>query len=293
MSDFLSTLLAAGLRARDVWPDGRWHRCPTDDKPRRKNGVYLLAADGRRGVFKNYALDTEFNFWTDGKPVSESDKRDMARLVSLARDQERGRRLTAMRLLAKHWPTLQPLRGGHPYLERKGLRLDGCAGLRLDGDKLVIPMQRGGRLMSLQTITPEGEKKYRAGCPVAGTTFDIERPGARLTCYAEGFATGLAVFQCVPQARVRVCFDAGNLVRVAEEAGRVPGMAVVCADNDWTGQRNAGLEKGQRAAELLGCGIAYPQGIEGSDWADALLEWGSPAKVRTEVMRGAKYVAPP
>ena len=290
MSDFLNTLLASGLRARDVVPDGKWHRCPTNDKPRKKNGVFLLTLDGRRGVFKNYALDTDFSIWTDGKPLSESDKRDMTALATLARAQERRRREIAMRSMEAHWHSLQPLRGGHPYLEAKGLRVDGCAGLRVDDDKLVIPMRKGGRLMSLQTITTEGEKKYRAGCPVGGATFDIERRSAQLTCYAEGFATGLAVFQCLPLARVRVCFDAGNLVRVAEEVGRRPGMAVVCADNDWTGARNAGIEKGSAAAELLGCGIAYPQGIEGSDWADALQEWGSSARVRVEVMRGAKYV---
>lgn len=291
MSDFLAALHASGLRARDVVPDGKWHRCATDDKPKKKNGVFLLSLDGRRGVFKNYATDSDFSTWTDGKPMSQADKRDMAAMAALARDQERRRRAVAMRSMFEHWSRLQPLRGVHPYIERKGLRMDGCAGLRVDGDALVIPMTRAGHLVSLQTITPEGEKKYRAGCPVSGATFDIGRLDARVTCYAEGFATGLAVFQCVPLVRVRVCFDAGNLVKVAEEVGMVQGMAAVCADNDWTGERNAGLEKGSKAAELLGCGIAYPQGIKGSDWADALQEWGSAAKVRAEVMRGVKFVS--
>ena len=59
------------------------------------------------------------------------------------------------------------------------------------------------------------------------------------------------------------------------------GIGVVCADNDHkTEQRigsNKGIEAGKKAAENMGCGIAYPEGIKGSDWADAIDEFGPDA----------------
>lgn len=289
---FYSTLIAAGFSPREVPADGKWHRCSTTDKPRKKNGAYLLSIDGRRGWFKNFATDIDFNAWAEDRPLTEAEKR---KYVAQAKDieaKEREKRLAAMKAMRAHWLTLPPLRGGHPYLVAKGLTLQGCEGLRLDGDKLVIPMMRAGYLQSLQTITPGGEKKYRAGCPVMGATYSINRPNATLTAFAEGFATGLAVFQSVSDCRVVVCFDAGNLVRVAE-AAKPAGLTVVCADNDWHGSTNTGVEKGQKAAELLRCGISYPKDIDGTDWADALKEWGSSARVKVEVMRGARFVAAP
>lgn len=287
---FLLTLQAAGFMPREVLADGRWHRCATVDKPKKKNGAYKLALDGRRGWFRNFATDLDCNVWADDRPITEADKRRVVEEAEAQLRRERASQIAAMALMREHWDRLPPLAGGHPYLEGKGLSMQGCVGLRRDGDKLVIPMVRRGYLVSLQTITPDGQKKYRAGCPVAGASFVMQRPGATLTCFVEGFATGLAVFQCVPEARVIVCFDAGNLVRVAQDA-KVRGLVVVCADNDWQGAVNAGVEKGRKAAEALGSGMSYPQGIEGTDWADALKEWGSTARVRIEVMRGAKFVA--
>jgi hypothetical protein len=36
--------------------------------------------------------------------------------------------------------------------------------------------------------------------------------------------------------------------------------------------------------------VAYPDGIKGTDWADALLEWGNPSTVRMQIMNGARRV---
>lgn len=289
---FFQALLGAGLLPRDVIADGKWHRCPTTDKPKKKNGAFMLSIDGRRGWFKNFATDVDFNVWAEDRPLTEAEKRKYVAQAKEMEARERAKRVQAMSAMRAYWKGLAPLRGGHPYLEAKGLTQQGCEGLRVDGDKLVIPMMRAGYLQSLQTITPAGEKKYRAGCPVAGGTHVIERRGATLTCFAEGFATGLAVFQSVANARVVVCFDAGNLVRVAE-AAKPSGLTVVCADNDWHGATNTGVEKGQKAADLMRCGMSYPKDIEGTDWADALKEWGSSARVKLEVMRGARFVAAP
>lgn len=293
--DFRQAMSAAGLVPRDIVPDSRWYRCPTADHPKKKNGCYMLRSCGTRGFFKNYAIDDSWNEWADDRPMTFAQRRQADAELAAARKREVDRRAVAVREMRSYWDTLRPLRGYHAYLEGKNLSMLGCSGLRVDADLLVIPAMRDGHLVSLQTITPEGEKKYRYGCSIKGASYVLARKGAVVTCLAEGFATGLAVYQSLPQSSVVVCFDAGNLVQVAADM-KMQGMGVVCADNDWeTAQRigvNTGVQKGRSAAEALHCGVAYPEGIKGSDWADALIEWGERGvqKLRMEIMRHARPV---
>lgn len=272
-------------------PQGVWRRYKTEDKPHHRNGAVKFMGD--HGFVQNHATMTEVALWQSDLPSAtptpaEQKKRESEMRARRAREaRERAGAISSMR---RYFFGLPAFSGGHPYLAGKGLSPRGCEGLRIDGDKLVIPMWIGDALMSLQTIDADGAKLYRAGCPVAGASLCVGPQRPSLTCWAEGFATGLAVHQCIPKARVVVCFDAGNLVKVAQ-AAKVRGLAVVCADNDWKGSVNTGVDKGRAAAEAIGCGLAYPKGIDGTDWADAFKEWGSAAKVRVEVMRGAKVVS--
>lgn len=290
---FVAAMIAAGLRPRDVVADGRWRRCATEDKPRKKNGCYLLDPSGRRGVFKNYAVDADWHRWQDDT-VTTSQAAEIERRAAELRRREHRKRVAAIEAMRAYFASLSPLRGGHQYLFDKGLSMRGCEGLRVDGDLLVIPMFRGRALMSYQTITPGGEKKYRYGCPIKGNAYILGGLDTTVTCLCEGFATGLAIYQSMGSARVVVCFDAGNMVNVAREID-VRGLVVVCADNDWqTEQRigsNPGIQKGTAAADAIGCGVAAPEGIDGSDWADALKEGWTQARVRMEIMRSARFVA--
>lgn len=277
MSDFHSTLTAYGFVVDRVISDGRWHRVKTTDKLKHRNGAYLLRADGQIGYFKNWATDQDFNTWRNEGVMTEAQKRRNDADAALARQREAAYQMASIKAMRGYWAGLSALRGGHPYLTGKGLDMRGCINLRTDGDLMVIPVTRDGQIMSLQTIAPDGQKRFRPGCPVKGGVYLLDRAGAVLTCFAEGFATGLAVYQSIPQCRVVVCFDSGNLVEVARHyQGR--GLGVVCADNDWqTAIRigsNPGLLAGQKAAESMGCGVAYPEDIEGSDWADAIAEFG-------------------
>jgi phage/plasmid primase-like uncharacterized protein len=295
--NFRDAMTACGLIPRDIVADGRWYRCSTADHPKKKNGCYLLRPCGSRGYFRNYALDDEWHEWHDDKPMTPAQGKRVQIELASARRREAERRMRAVRQMRAYWGNLAPLRGvQHPYLDRKGLSMMGCTGLRADGELLVIPAMRRGALVSLQTITPAGEKRYRYGCPIKGASCALTRAGAVLTCLAEGFATGLAIYQSLPQSSVIVCFDAGNMVQVATET-KLCGMAVVCADNDWeTAGRtgiNTGVQKGRSAAEVLRCGVAWPEGIEGSDWADALAEWGErgPHRLRMQIMRHARIAS--
>ena len=292
---FEQAMRASGLEPGVIIADGKWRRCRTTDKPKHRNGAYILHPDGR-GYWRNWATDDGINAWRD-ENVTQAKAVDPA-IAQRRREQERAYRVNAMRRAREFWQQSRPLIPVHPYIAKKGLSPVGCAGLRQNDGLLVVPVWHGEWLVSVQTISVEGHKRFWPGAPVKAGCFLMSRQRSALTCIVEGLATGLAVFQSVRQASVVVGFDAGNLVPVIERI-KPSGSVVICADNDHrTAVRrgvNPGVEKARNAAELIGCGVAYPQGIEGSDWADALKEWGDGAQRKVErlILAGARYVAAP
>lgn len=289
---FEQALQASGLLPRAIVADGKWRRCPTLDKPKKRNGAYVLHADGR-GYWRNWATDSDINSWSD-KSVTHSSPVDLA-AIERRRQQERAQRLRAIEGARAHWARCAPAHGLHPYLERKGLSAVGTQALRIWGDALVVPVLWKGRIISLQSITPDGQKRFWPGAPVKSGALVLDRPRAALTAVCEGLATGLAIFQSVRNARVIVAFDAGNLSPVVDTM-RPTGSVVICADDDHGTEArrgfNPGREKATNAAELIGAGVAWPEGIEGTDWADALAEWGVSAhrRIERQIQAKARYV---
>jgi len=308
MIDFQRFAQSYGLVVPHVI-EGRWVRTPTTDKPRHRNGAYKYLGDV--GFVQNWANMVEPALWRAAQAHTPSQHGAMPSVGAGERARIRAQQLKqqahSIRAMRTHWESLPPLTGGHPYLHGKGLPMQGCMGLRQDGDLLVIPVYRAGQLISLQTIAPDGTKRYRYGCPVKGGSFALNRRNATLTAIVEGFATGLAIYQSIPAARVVVCFDAGNMVAVAKALAAC-GLTVVCADNDWqTEERtgtNPGMARARMAAQAIGCGVAYPEGIRGTDWADALNEYHvqaaaqgarnphreATARVRVAIMKEAQPV---
>lgn len=294
--NFADTLRSAGLRPREVIADGRLRRCATDAKPAKRNGWFVLHPDGRGAWGDNAVAPRQaLGHWRDERAdaivVSPQAQAEMA----AQRDRERAYRIQAMRGARAFWNKARPLRQPHPYIADKGLTPQGCAGLRTHDGLLVVPVWHGEWIISVQTIAPDGQKRFWAGAPVKAGAYVLERARAAVTAICEGLATGLAVYQCVRQARVIVAFDAGNLLPVIERM-RPTGSVVVVGDNDHkTAKRigtNPGVEKATNAAELIGAGVVWPTGIEGSDYADALKEIGdgAPRRIEREILAGARYV---
>lgn len=294
---FADALRAAGLRPREVVADGRIRRCTTESKPGKRNGWFVLHPDGR-GSWGDWTSGSgeALGHWQDQHATVQQVSPQAAERMRQQREQERAYRVQAMRSARAFWQRCRPLNRLHPYLERKGLSPMGCAGLRQHDGNLVIPVMNGDWLVSVQQIDPAGVKRFWPGAPVKAGCFVLKRERAAVTCIAEGLATGLAVFQAVRHASVVVAFDAGNLLPVIDRM-RPAGSVVICADNDAGTQArrgfNPGLDKARNAAELIGCGVAYPTDLEGSDWSDYLLEHGPQAARRIEqlILAGARYVA--
>lgn len=290
---FEQAMRISGLMPPSYVPaDGKWRRCPTEDHPRKRNGAFVLHADGK-GYFRNWATDDGVNSWSDdntttAKPI------DMVK-VQAQRTRDRAYRIQAVKSARQFWNRAKPISMHHKYLADKGLSPVGCAGLRTHDGLLVVPVMHGQSLISVQTITIDGTKRFWPGAPVKSGCFILRREHSAITVFCEGLATGLAVLQSVRTASVVVCFDAGNLLPVTQHL-RPTGSVVFMADNDHKTKVkrgfNPGIEKAMNAAELIGAGVAWCEGIEGSDAADYLKEVGEGAARKLErlILGKVKYV---
>lgn len=126
----------------------------------------------------------------------------------------------------------------HPYTDRKGISVP--AKVKQDGDNLVIPaIDITGRIWTLQSITPDGDKLFHYGGKKTGTFFPIgyKRSGDNdIIYFCEGFATGCTVHEATGKPTI-ICWDAGNLSPVIGQfRAQFPDSEfIICADNDqWT-----------------------------------------------------------
>ncbi|WP_250533502.1 hypothetical protein [Caballeronia sp. AZ10_KS36] len=235
-----------GLIIRGVEYDGKPHRVPTEDHPRKRNGAYMC--DGHSGWVQNWAVHERAIAWrpdrTDARPI-ELPRRDRA---AEARDEERRRaraRSEAAEIVRRCEYT------SHDYLTRKGFPNE--RGLVDTDGRLVIPMRSAAdysTINSVQWIGEDGTKKFLPGGIAKGSIFTMGV--GREHWLVEGFATGLSVREALRSlhrpARVVVCFSAGNLKHVSS---LIAGRRFVVADNDES-------DTGRRAAEATGLPWGMP-----------------------------------
>lgn len=256
--DFISHAKAYGLVIDRLISDGRWHRVPTVDKPRKRNGAYLY--DGARGVVRNWATMENFSAWPEkGEKIAAVDPLKLERIrAENIRKQESQYKKTA--ILAEYHIKSAKL-GKHEYLKKKGFKDE--LGLVLK-EELIIPMRdfRTQRLMSLQRITTGGDKKFLMGGQTKGAVNVIGRSSrSRGKILCEGYATGLSIKSALDYIRqpyeVWVCFSASNMVYVSDKIG---GNRYVVADHDAS-------RTGQNAAESIGLPWVIPSAV-GKDFND-------------------------
>lgn len=174
---------------------------------------------------------------------------------------------------------------GHEYLKRKGIK---AHGVKCDGHHLLIPMRdTSGKLYSLQTIAPDGGKRFQPGGRVKGCYFAIGKPDDVLIV-CEGFATGASIHEATGQA-VAVAFNAGNLKAVALALQqKYPELRLIlAADDDWKTEGNPGVAKAKEAARAVGGNLTKPNfGDQRSDKAtdfNDLHQLAGPDAVRAQI----------
>ncbi|MDR3453570.1 MAG: toprim domain-containing protein [Rhodoferax sp.] len=263
IEQFSAAITASGLEAPDdINADGAIHRFSTNGRRGDDSGWYMLHLDGvAAGAFGCWRAGLQSNWCA--KPdkamtAAESEAhRQRVRAMRAQRDAEQAQRHqqasdTAAALLQATTPATT-----HDYLTRKGIKPHG---VRFDGHSLVIPLRDAtGKLCSLQTVAPDGGKRFLPGGRVRGCYFGIGQPDGVLIV-AEGFATGATIHEATGHA-VAVAFNAGNLLSVATSLhGKFPALKIIiAADDDHRTEGNPGLTAAKQAALAVGGFVAVPR----------------------------------
>lgn len=291
VSEFLGAMEAAGIVPRDrsilasnlaAGAGLVRFRCDGD---RKANGWAVLHLDGMpAGRFGNWRSGVVAS-WRAGHVIGTAANRAAIARQRLQREaavlqghEDAARRCSAL------WASSGAASGAHPYLAAKGMD---AAGLRTHGAALLIPMSdAAGRLWSLQSIFPDGSKRFAVGGRVEAMAWRRGDPRG-VVALGEGVATMAAVHEATGLCAV-AAFSAGNLaaaaraIRVQWPAARL----ILCADDDAGRVPNIGRDTANAVARAVGGLVARPprppgwrDGV-GWDFADTFIAPGGAEAIR-------------
>ena len=257
---FRLAMQAAGLDAPDtIHDDGALHRFPTNGRRGDASGWYVLHTDGvPTGTFGCWRAGLQ-SVWcavaTDNMTAMEREAhRQRIQAMRAQREAaEAARQKQDADNALMRWQTAMP-HCHHPYLASKGVQPHG---IKQDGDALLVPLRdTAGFLHSLQTIAPDGSKRFKGR--MKGCYHAIGKPKGRVIV-CEGYATGASIHEATGEA-VAVAFNAGNLMPVAKALHKAyPELALlIAADDDHHTDGNPGLSAAHEAAMAVGGFVVAP-----------------------------------
>ena len=261
--EFRQAITAAGLEAPNViQDDGAIHRFSPNGRRSGASAWSVLHSDG--------VAAGSFCCWREGLQSTWCAKSDNA-MTPAERDAHK-QRIKAMKAqrdeaeAARHkdeadkavvrWQAASTA-CAHSYLSFKGIR---AYGIRQDGEILLIPLRdTAGKLHSLQTITPDGEKRFKGRMKGCFHPIGCKQPAVCLVI-AEGYATGASIHEATGWP-VAVAFNAGNVGPVAAALHKAYSALtmVMAADDDHLTPGNPGLAAARQAALAVGGFVVVPQ----------------------------------
>ena len=220
IDQFRDAILDVGLGDPGrIIADGEVHRFrAADDKPGAKSGWYSLHLDGcPAGVFGSWREGSAQTWCAVSRdrqtPAQQADIRRLVEQAKAARDAEtKDRQAEAARRAAVQWNSASPADPGQRYFVAKQI---GPHGVRQQGIALLAPVFVGNVLASLQTILPDGTKRFlRDGRTAGGYCLIDDATRRPEILIADGFATAATLHEEIGAA-VYVAFNANNLLAVA------------------------------------------------------------------------------
>lgn len=256
-------IAAAGMTPPRNLPIGRFVRFPGAGKGRGNQAGWCRLITPTLAVYGDWSTGLS-ETWRD---ESHQDTEESRRLYREAQHRERQLRMQQrakqQRVAAEASELVKRATvAKHPYLARKGF--PEVMGLVVD-DFLIVPMRDAreyGQLLSVQQISPTGDKRFLTGGRAGGACFRIGATPreAKHIVLCEGYATGLSLHAALARlpgpSCVMVCFSANNLETVAQWFPQ----ARVATDNDLSGT-------GERAAVATGLKWTMPYEVN-SDFND-------------------------
>lgn len=262
-------IAAAGMTPPRSLPIGRFVRFPGAGKGRGNQAGWCRLITPTLAVYGDWSTGLT-ETWRD---ESHQDTEESRRLYKEAQQRERQfrmqQRARQQRVAAEASDMLRRASvAKHPYLTRKGFP-EGM-GLVLD-DFLIVPMRDAreyGQLLTVQQISPTGEKRFLPGGRAGGACFRIGATprDAKHIVLCEGYATGLSLHAALSRlpgpSSVIVCFSAGNIETVAQWYP----TARIAADHDKS-------STGERSAVATGLKWTMPYEV-GTDFNDLMVNMG-------------------
>lgn len=268
---FVEAMQAAGLSFNgEIIPDGQPHRFSTNGKPDDDAGWYVYFDDGdfQGGAFGNWRTGDKGKWHSKmGTRMSAAEKQAASKKMQQARaalKQERERRSEEARSKAKYiWEhaDADPAKiARHGYVVRKKIKPHN---VKLWKEGLAVPMYDGKRMVSLQFISPVGEKNFITGTAKKGSyAIAGVGPDDQPIVVSEGYATAASIHMATGYTSI-AAFDSGNLPEaVGVLIRRYPDRAIVVAgDNDQWNRTNAGLAAVKKCVGLYEgrVKVCYPQ----------------------------------
>ncbi len=259
---FRQAIANSGITPPDeIEPDGRVHRFSSNGKHGDDAGWYFLFVDGtpagrygcwRQGSSESWSAKAHHEMTQAEK---DAYKKRSAEIKELRNIDDQKRQEQARREVAEKWQSASTVTS-HPYLTKKGVQ---SYDLRCHDTNLLIPMRdKHGVLQSIQSIAPDGGRKFHYGGIVKGCYFTIGKEFTSIVI-CEGYATGASIHEATGLAVV-VAFTAGNLSAVAVEIReKYPeARVIVAADDDWITENNPGVTQAKAAACTIEGLLATP-----------------------------------
>lgn len=264
IDQFRDAMAGAGLTPPEqIEADGQLHRFSSNGRRGDMAGWYCLHADDnpagifgcwRQGFSSTWCSKPDQDMTQQEREAQRQRIQQMQRQRNAARQQQRAQ---AQATALQRWGAASPCTS-HPYLVTKGVE---AHGLRVTaGGLLMIPVRdASGTMQSLQTIAPDGTKRFQTGGQMTGGYHAIGRPTTGCIVVCEGYATGASIHAATGHA-VAVAFNAGNLQAVAQALHRkYPSLPIlVAADDDWQTEGNPGITKARQAAMAVGGQMVAP-----------------------------------
>ena len=250
-----------GENGFEMWDN--WSRQSDNYKQQDAQSVWKSIKVGHIHIASLFKAARE-NGYRPEKPYTPPSAEELAKRSQIAQEKQQAE---AKRIAQAHakaektaygiWHNASPANPKHAYAQSKGLDADTLKGIRQNeyqGKKqLIIPLYSEKKLVNVQTIDEDGNKKFLNGGQKQGayTIIGDFKQNQQGIILAEGFATAASVHEATGKPVV-VAFDAGNLRAVSEKLLNVlPENVPVyfAADQD---PSQTGLHKAQAAAEVWG-----------------------------------------
>jgi len=221
IQDFQDALRKEGLTPQGIIADGRLHRCATELKPRSRNGWYVFhPGPPPVGVFGDWAgMGKQTWIGRNGRSTADPAllKKRMEEAQEVWREEKAKRHRMAKERARKCLERCKPAATDHPYLVKKGVKVQGD--IRSMKNLLVLPiLDEVGAVTSLQFISADGTKRFLTDGKIHGGYFPIKGAGGALYV-CEGFATGATIYEATGET-VLCALNAGNLESVSRVVRR-------------------------------------------------------------------------